>query len=236
MVIIMNKKKLSIGILILLIGVIAIIAVLNNDTTIIINAGILIYRIFFIISMVLIVIGVLIIATTVSIFYIKRNKELKEKAIEEATKQEEIRKKKEDVKGLVNNLMANDESFLPIGNALLKDMSEIDEYVERNCKLFEFNDMSEFENMKEIMASVKSAVYHNCRSIVNLYVALESGEEFQTEAKSILSNNEELMHNSKEFLLQMARYTNEQNEDTDAVTMIQSYADAIGQSLKHSYN
>ena len=41
---------------------------------------------------------------------------------------------------------------------------------------------------------------------------------------------------AKKFLLELARYTNEQNEDTDAVTMIQDYADAIGQSLRHTYD
>ena len=90
------------------------------------------------------------------------------------------------------------------------------------------------DRVKDLESTIQ--MYHNCRGIVNLYVALETSDEFVTESRKILDSNKEIRDNAKKFLLELARYTNEQNEDTDAVTMIQDYADAIGQSLRHTYN
>ena len=67
-------------------------------------------------------------------------------------------------------------------------------------------------------------------------MALESSGEFKAEFDKVIEENEELIKNSQNFLLELARYTNEQNEDTDAVTLVQDYASAISQSLRHSYN
>ena len=167
---------------------------------------------------------------------VKDKKEQEELARTKAAEEEEIRKKKEDVKGLVRQLMEEEEGFVPAGQILLKEMEDMDEFVERNDKLFKFNDMTEFESMKEIIGQAKNALYHNCRGVVNLFVALEDSGEFTKEANKIIESNNEILNNAKKFLLELARYTNEQNEDTDAVTMIQDYADAIGQSLRHTYN
>lgn len=232
----MKKVNIIKKAVIMIAALAATITVFYYRSKIIINAGITVFRALSIICLAISIISAVVCISMIIRYRAKESARLKKLAAEEAARQEEIRKKKEDVRGLIRDLMNEESGFVPTGTTLLHDMDQIDEYVERNEKLFEFNDMSEFTNMKEIMGSVKSAVYHNCRSIVNLYVALESGDEFSSESQIILDNNKELMNNSKEFLLQMARYTNEQNEDTDAVTMIQGYADAIGMSLKHSYN
>ena len=206
------------------------------QSSVIIYCGIGFYNMLFLVVSSLALVSALVFVMPIVTYLAKENANNKRLAKEENERQLEIQRKKEDVRGLTKDLITQESGFSVMGNLILKDMDEIDEYVERNERLFEFNDMSEFTNMKDIIGSVKSAVYHNCRSIVNLYVALEDGEDFNTEASYILANNQELLDNSKEFLLQMARYTNEQNEDTDAVTTIEGYADAIAQSLKHSYD
>ena len=206
------------------------------QSSVIIYYGIGFFNMLFLVVSSLALVSALVFAVPILTYLAKENANNKRLAKEENERLLEIQRKKEDVRGLTKDLITQESGFAVMGNLILKDMDEIDEYVERNERLFEFNDMSEFTNMKDIIGSVKSAVYHNCRSIVNLYVALEEGEDFNTEASNILANNQELLDNSKEFLLQMARYTNEQNEDTDAVTTIEGYADAIAQSLKHSYD
>ena len=206
------------------------------QSSVIIYYGIGFFNMLFLVVSSLALVSALVFAVPILTYLAKENANNKRLAKEENERLLEIQRKKEDVRGLTKDLITQESGFAVMGNLILKDMDEIDEYVERNERLFEFNDMSEFTNMKDIIGSVKSAVYHNCRSTVNLYVALEEGEDFNTEASNILANNQELLDNSKEFLLQMARYTNEQNEDTDAVTTIEGYADAIAQSLKHSYD
>ena len=217
-------------------GLISTVALNMNSTDIIITAGIQALRMSVIAGGAVTIVGAAMaaIATASIIGEKKKNAQFMAKDIE--AKEEAIRKKKEDVRGLVTGLMQEEENFVPVGQILLKEMDDLDEFAERSDKLFEFNDMKEFESMKEIISQAKTALYHNCRGIVNLYVALETSDEFVTESRKILDSNKEIRDNAKKFLLELARYTNEQNEDTDAVTMIQDYADAIGQSLRHTYN
>ena len=233
----MKKKKSSLGgIILLAIGVAAAAALGLNEGDIIITLGIGIFKILQIAGLVAVGAGFLLTFIPLISNLIIDKKEKEALAKQKAAEEEEIRKKKEDVKGLVNQLMEEEVDFVPVGQILLKEMADMDEFVERNDKLFNFNDMTEFESMKEIITQAKNALYHNCRGVVNLYVALESSGEFTEEANKIIQSNNELLNNAKKFLLELARYTNEQNEDTDAVTMIQDYADAIGQSLRHTYD
>lgn len=232
----MKKKSTLPGIVILAIGAILAVVVGINGADIIISIGIGLFRLLMIAGIAVFGAG----AVTTLIPLINNMKSAREaqKAAEaqKALEEEEARKRKEDVRGLVKQLMDEEVDFVPVGKILLKEMDDMDEFVERNDKLFVYNDMKEFESMKEIISQARNALYHNCRGIVNLYVALETSGEFTTEADKIIQSNNELLNNAKEFLLELARYTNEQNEDTDAVTMIQDYADAIGQSLRHTYD
>ncbi len=232
----MKKKSTLPGIVILAIGAILAVVVGINGADIIISIGIGLFRLLMIAGIAVFGAG----AVTTLIPLISNMKSAREaqKAAEaqKALEEEEARKRKEDVRGLVKQLMDEEVDFVPVGNILLKEMDDMDEFVERNDKLFVYNDMKEFESMNEIISQARNALYHNCRGIVNLYVALETSGEFTTEADKIIQSNNELLNNAKEFLLELARYTNEQNEDTDAVTMIQDYADAIGQSLRHTYD
>jgi hypothetical protein len=233
----MNRKKsLMTGIGLLLVGIALAVALGLNSGDVIIAIGIGLFRIFFIIGLAAAGVGFIMTAVPLISMTVKNRKEQKALAIETAAREEELRKKKEDVRGLVNQLMSEEEGFVPVGQVLLKEMEDMDEFVERNDKLFTYNDMTEFESMRGIISQAKNALYHNCRGVVNLFVALEDSGEFATEADKIIESNNELLNNAKKFLLELARYTNEQNEDTDAVTMIQDYAEAIGQSLKHSYD
>ena len=229
-------NKLLGGIVLLVVGI-ALFAVLGfKADDIIISLGIGLVKILAVVGFAAVGAGFLLTFIPLIIKYMKDKKEKEELAKKKAAEEEEIRKKKEDVKGLVNQLMEEEEDFVPVGQILLKEMEDMDEFVERNDKLFNYNDMTEFESMKEIISQAKNALYHNCRGVVNLYVALETSGEFTEEANKIIQSNNELLNNAKKFLLELARYTNEQNEDTDAVTMIQDYADAIGQSLRHTYD
>ncbi|MBQ7657863.1 MAG: hypothetical protein IJS16_02675 [Butyrivibrio sp.] len=232
------KKKNSLigGIALLAAGIVALAALMANAGDAIIAVGIGAFRILTIASVAALGAGCLLTFIPIIAKTIRDKKEKEALAKETAAKEEEIRKKREDVKGLVSQLMEEEENFIPAGQILLKEMNDMDEFVERNDKLFKYNDMTEFESMKEIISQAKNALYHNCRGVVNLYVALENSGEFTTEADKIIRSNNELLNNAKKFLLELARYTNEQNEDTDAVTMIRDYADAIGQSLRHTYN
>ncbi|RKM55132.1 hypothetical protein D6853_10360 [Butyrivibrio sp. X503] len=232
----MKKKNLMVGIPLFIIGIAAAVAIGINASDLIISLGIVVFKIFSFVAYAALGVGFLLIAVPIVIRLLKNRAEKEALAKKAAEEEEAIRKKKEDVKGLVRELMSEEEKFVPIGQTLLKEMEDMDEFIERNEKLFKFNDMTEFESMKEIISQAKNALYHNCRGVVNLYVALESSEEFTTESGKILDSNNELLDNAKKFLLELARYTNEQNEDTDAVTLIRDYADAIGQSLKHTYN
>ncbi len=233
----MNRKKsLMTGIGLLLVGIALAVALGLNSGDVIIAIGIGLFRIFFIIGLAAAGVGFIMTAVPLISMTVKNRKEQKALAIETAAREEELRKKKEDVRGLVNQLMSEEEGFVPVGQVLLKEMEDMDEFVERNDKLFTYNDMTEFESMRGIISQAKNALYHNCRGVVKLFVALEDSGEFATEADKIIESNNELLNNAKKFLLELARYTNEQNEDTDAVTMIQDYAEAIGQSLKHSYD
>lgn len=233
----MKKKKSPIGgILLLLVGAVAAAVLLVNSGDLIITLGIGIFRILTILGFAAVGAGVLLTLIPIIIKAVQNKKAQESLAKKKAEEEERIRKKKEDVKGLVTQLMEEEADFAPVGQILLKEMEDMDEFVERNDKLFNYNDMTEFESMKEIISQAKNALYHNCRGVVNLYVALESSDEFVTEADKIVQSNNELLNNAKKFLLELARYTNEQNEDTDAVTMIQDYADAIGQSLRHTYD
>ncbi|WP_029233761.1 hypothetical protein [Butyrivibrio sp. VCB2006] len=232
----MKKKSTLPGIITLAAGV-AIAAIIGaNGSEIIINIGIGIFRILLIAGVAVIGAGAL--TTLIPLISNIRNASVAKKNAEaqKAAEEEEARKRKEDVRGLVKQLMEEEVDFVPVGNILLKEMDDMDEFVERNDKLFVYNDMTEFESMKGIISQARNALYHNCRGVVNLYVALETSGEFTTEADKIIQSNNELLNNAKDFLLELARYTNEQNEDTDAVTMIQDYADAIGQSLRHTYD
>ena len=231
-----KKKGFLTGIVLLLAGIAATVALGLNAGDIIISVGIGIFRILFIAGLGALGAGALLTFVPLIVKALKDKKEQDELARTKAAEEEEIRKKKEDVKGLVRQLMEEEEGFVPAGQILLKEMEDMDEFVERNDKLYKFNDMTEFESMKEIISQAKNALYHNCRGVVNLFVALEDSGEFTREANKIIESNNELLNNAKKFLLELARYTNEQNEDTDAVTMIQDYADAIGQSLRHTYN
>lgn len=233
----MKKKGSPIwGVILLVVGIAAAAALGINAGDIIITFGIGIFRILAIVGFAAVGAGVLFTVVPLIMSLIRNKKEREALAKKKAAEEEEIRKKKEDVKGLVNQLMDEEVNFAPVGQILLKEMSDMDEFVERNDKLFRFNDMTEFESMKEIISQAKNALYHNCRGVVNLYVALETSGEFTEEANKIIQSNNELLNNAQKFLLELARYTNEQNEDTDAVTMIQDYADAIGQSLRHTYD
>lgn len=233
----MKKKKSPIGgILLLLVGAVAAGVLLVNSGDLIITLGIGIFRILTILGFAAVGAGALLTLIPIIIKAVQNKKAQESLAKKKAEEEERIRKKKEDVKGLVTQLMEEEADFAPVGQILLKEMEDMDEFVERNDKLFNYNDMTEFESMKEIISQAKNALYHNCRGVVNLYVALESSDEFVTEADKIVQSNNELLNNAKKFLLELARYTNEQNEDTDAVTMIQDYADAIGQSLRHTYD
>ncbi len=232
----MKKKNILPGIIILAVGAVLAAIVGINGADIIISIGIGLFRLLMVAGIAVFGAGAL---TTLIplISNLKSAKEAKEAAeAQKAQEEEEARKRKEDVRGLVKQLMDEEVDFVPVGNILLKEMNDMDEFVERNDKLFVYNDMTEFESMKEIISQARNALYHNCRGVVNLYVALESSGEFTTEADKIIQSNNELLNNAKDFLLELARYTNEQNEDTDAVTMIQDYADAIGQSLRHTYD
>ena len=231
-----KKKGLIVGVIVLLAGMALTVALLANAGDMIISIGIGAFRILTIVGFVALTAGCLLTFVPIIAKVIRDRKEKETLARQAAAEEEEIRKKKEDVKGLVSQLMEEEENFVPVGQELLKAMSDMDEFVERNDKLFKFNDMTEFESMKEIISQAKNALYHNCRGVVNLYVALENSGEFKGEADKIIRNNDEILNNAKKFLLELARYTNEQNEDTDAVTMIRDYADAIGQSLRHSYD
>ena len=231
-----KKKGLIVGVIVLLAGMALTVALLANAGDMIISIGIGAFRILTIVGFVDVTAGCLLTFVPIIAKVIRDRKEKETLARQAAAEEEEIRKKKEDVKGLVSQLMEEEENFVPVGQELLKAMSDMDEFVERNDKLFKFNDMTEFESMKEIISQAKNALYHNCRGVVNLYVALENSGEFKGEADKIIRNNDEILNNAKKFLLELARYTNEQNEDTDAVTMIRDYADAIGQSLRHSYD
>ena len=231
-----KKNGLIVGVILLLAGIVLVAALLAKAGDMIISIGIGAYRILMIVGLVALAAGCLLTFIPIIVKAIRDNKEKAELAKQAAAQEEEIRKKKEDVKGLVSQLMEEDASFAPVGQDLLKAMAEMDEFVERNDKLFKFNDMTEFESMREIISQAKNALYHNCRGVVNLYVALENSGEFKGEADKIIQNNNEILNNAKQFLLELARYTNEQNEDTDAVTMVRDYAEAIGQSLRHTYN
>ncbi|WP_022766695.1 hypothetical protein [Butyrivibrio sp. XPD2006] len=231
-----KKNGLIVGVVLLLAGIALTTALLVNAGDMIISVGIGAFRILTIVGLVALAAGCLLTFVPIIAKVIRDRKEKETLARQAAAEEEEIRKKKEDVKGLVSQLMEEEENFVPVGQELLKAMSDMDEFVERNDKLFKFNDMTEFESMKEIISQAKNALYHNCRGVVNLYVALENSGEFKGEADKIIRNNDEILNNAKKFLLELARYTNEQNEDTDAVTMIRDYADAIGQSLRHSYD
>ncbi|WP_026516878.1 hypothetical protein [Butyrivibrio sp. MC2021] len=217
-------------------GLASTIALNVNATNVIIAAGIGALRMSVIAGGVVTVVGAAMATIATSSIISEKKKQEKSIALDKEAREEAIRRKKEDVRGLVTELMNEEEDFIPVGQVLMKEMDDMDEFAERSDKLFEFNDMKEFESMKEIISQAKSALYHNCRGIVNLYVALENSGEFATESQKILDSNKEIRDNAKKFLLELARYTNEQNEDTDAVTMIQDYADAIGQSLRHTYN
>lgn len=231
------KKKFNpiVGVLLLIVGIAAAVGLGLNAGDLIITLGIGIFRILAIIGFAAVGAGFLLTFIPLIIKLVKDKKEKEALAKKKAAEEEAIRKKKEDVKGLVHQLMDEEADFVPVGQILLKEMEDMDEFVERNDKLFNYNDMTEFESMKEIISQAKNALYHNCRGVVNLYVALETSEEFNGEADKIIQSNNELLNNAQKFLLELARYTNEQNEDTDAVTMIQDYADAIGQSLRHTY-
>lgn len=187
-------------------------------------------------AIVIAIAGALFTGVPVIKYVVARNKRIKEEAKRKAEEEELIRRKKEDVRGLVNQLIMDEPDFAEPGQTLIKYMNQMDEFVERNDKLFTINDMKEFEGMKEIISQAKNALYHNCRGAVNLYVALESSGEFNAEFDKVIEENDELIKNSQNFLLELARYTNEQNEDTDAVTLVQDYASAISQSLRHTYN
>lgn len=217
-------------------GLISTLALNLNATDVIITAGIQALRMSVIAGGTVTVAGAALAAVGAASIISENKKKAQFAARDMEARQEAIRRKKEDVRGLVTGLMQDEENFVPVGQILLKEMDDMDEFAERSDKLFEFNDMKEFESMREIISQAKSALYHNCRGIVNLYVALETSDEFVTESQKILDSNKEIRDNAKKFLLELARYTNEQNEDTDAVTMIQDYADAIGQSLRHTYN
>ena len=217
-------------------GLASTIALNVNATNVIIAAGIGALRMSVIAGGAVTLVGAAMATIATASIISEKKKEAKVQAQDQEAREEAIRRKKEDVRGLVTELMQEEENFIPVGQVLLKEMDDMDEFAERSDKLFEFNDMKEFESMKEIISQAKSALYHNCRGIVNLYVALETSGEFATESQKILDSNKEIRDNAKKFLLELARYTNEQNEDTDAVTMIQDYADAIGQSLRHTYN
>ncbi|WP_026652656.1 hypothetical protein [Butyrivibrio proteoclasticus] len=232
----MNKKRLVTGILVMILGIGAAVAIGVNATDMIIGAGIFVVKLATIAAVLVSLLGIGLTAFPIIKYKIKKSAEDKAAAKKKAQEEEMIRKKREDVKGLVNQLILDEPGFAQAGEKLLDHMDQMDEFVERNDKLFRINDMTEFESMKGIISQAKNALYHNCRGAVNLYVALEDSGEFDTEFQKVIDGNEELIKNSQDFLLELARYTNEQNEDTDAVTMVQDYANAIGQSLRHTYN
>ena len=231
-----KKKSFVGGILLLVAGIAAIAGLAANSGDAIISIGIGLFRIFMILGIGSAIGGGLLTFVPLSVQIAQNKKEQARIAQNQAAEEEELRKKKEDVRGLVSQLMEEEADFAPVGQVLLDEMNEMDEFVERNDKLFKYNDMTEFESMKGIISQAKNALYHNCRGVVNLYVALENSGEFKQESDKIIEGNKELLGDAKKFLLELARYTNEQNEDTDAVTMIQDYAEAIGQSLRHTYN
>lgn len=231
-----TRKNAIVGGSLLGAGLISTVALNLNATNIIIGAGIVALRMSVIAGGAVTAVGAALTAVTVASAISEKKKNEKSIAQDMEAREEASRRKKEDVRGLVNGLMQEEEAFIPVGQILIKEMDDMDEFAVRSDKLFEFNDMKEFESMKEIISQAKAALYHNCRGIVNLYVALENSSEFTAESRKILDSNKEIRDNAKKFLLELARYTNEQNEDTDAVTMIQDYADAIGQSLRHTYN
>ncbi len=232
----MKIKNVVKSALVFICGVAAVVGLLVYSSDMIINFGIVIYRILMIAAIVVAIAGALFTGIPVIKYVTERNKKLQEEAKKKAEEEELIRRKKEDVRGLVNQLIIDEPDFAEPGHVLLKYMNQMDEFVERNDKLFTINDMKEFEGMREIISQAKNALYHNCRGAVNLFVALESSGEFKAEFDKVIEENEELIKNSQNFLLELARYTNEQNEDTDAVTLVQDYASAISQSLRHTYN
>lgn len=232
----MKIKNVIKSALVLIAGLAAVVSLLCYSGDMIINFGIVLFRIAMIAAIVVAIAGALFTGIPVIKYIVTRNKKIKEEAKRKAEEEELIRRKKEDVRGLVNQLIMEEPGFAAPGQTLLKYMDQMDEFVERNDKLFTINDMKEFEGMKEIISQAKNALYHNCRGAVNLYVALESSGEFNSEFDKVIEENDELIKNSQNFLLELARYTNEQNEDTDAVTLVQDYASAISQSLRHTYN
>lgn len=232
----MKIKNVIKSALVLIAGVAAVVSLLYYSSDVIINFGIVLFRIAMIAAIVIAIAGALFTGVPVIKYVVARNKRIKEEAKRKAEEEELIRRKKEDVRGLVNQLIMDEPDFAEPGQTLIKYMNQMDEFVERNDKLFTINDMKEFEGMKEIISQAKNALYHNCRGAVNLYVALESSGEFNAEFDKVIEENDELIKNSQNFLLELARYTNEQNEDTDAVTLVQDYASAISQSLRHTYN
>lgn len=232
----MKIKNVIKSALVFVVGIAALAALLGYSGDMIINFGIVLFRIAVIAAIVVTAFGALFTGIPVIKYVVARNKKIKEEAKRKAEEEELIRRKKEDVRGLVNQLIMEEPGFAAPGQTLLKYMDQMDEFVERNDKLFTINDMKEFEGMKEIISQAKNALYHNCRGAVNLYVALESSGEFNSEFDKVIEENDELIKNSQNFLLELARYTNEQNEDTDAVTLVQDYASAISQSLRHTYN
>ncbi len=232
----MKTKNVIKSALVLVAGVAAVVSLLYYSSDVIINFGIVLFRIAMIAAIVIAIAGALFTGVPVIKYVVARNKRIKEEAKRKAEEEELIRRKKEDVRGLVNQLIMDEPDFAEPGQTLIKYMNQMDEFVERNDKLFTINDMKEFEGMKEIISQAKNALYHNCRGAVNLFVALESSGEFNAEFDKVIEENDELIKNSQNFLLELARYTNEQNEDTDAVTLVQDYASAISQSLRHTYN
>ena len=232
----MKTKNVIKSALVLVAGVAAVVSLLYYSSDVIIDFGIVLFRIAMIAAIVIAIAGALFTGVPVIKYVVARNKRIKEEAKRKAEEEELIRRKKEDVRGLVNQLIMDEPDFAEPGQTLIKYMNQMDEFVERNDKLFTINDMKEFEGMKEIISQAKNALYHNCRGAVNLFVALESSGEFNAEFDKVIEENDELIKNSQNFLLELARYTNEQNEDTDAVTLVQDYASAISQSLRHTYN
>ena len=111
----MKKKNLMVGIPLFIIGIAAAVAIGINASDLIISLGIVVFKIFSFVAYAALGVGFLLIAVPIVIRLLKNRAEKEALAKKAAEEEEAVRKKKEDVKGLVRELMSEEEKFVPIG-------------------------------------------------------------------------------------------------------------------------
>ena len=101
----MKKVNIIKKAVIMIAALAATIAVFYYRSKIIINAGITVFRALSIICLAISIISAIVCISMIIRYRAKESARLKKLAAEEAARQEEIRKKKEDVRGLIRDLM-----------------------------------------------------------------------------------------------------------------------------------